>query len=49
MSYFSFSGSIRIRQQRPNSPVPDCVSMKSDGSMFQPIDFKDEHHFVDEG
>ncbi|XP_073335051.1 NACHT, LRR and PYD domains-containing protein 3-like [Pagrus major] len=29
-----------IRQQRPGSPVPGCVSMKSDRSMFHPVDFK---------
>ena len=27
----------RIRQQRPASPVPSCVSMKSDKSMALPI------------
>ncbi|XP_071323689.1 protein NLRC3-like isoform X10 [Trachinotus anak] len=31
----------RMQQQRPDSPEPSCVSMKSDGSMFRPTDFKD--------
>ena len=31
----------RIRQQRPASPVPSCVSMKSDRSMGLPIMFSD--------
>ncbi|XP_046881696.1 NACHT, LRR and PYD domains-containing protein 12-like isoform X2 [Hypomesus transpacificus] len=29
----------RMRQQRPASPVPSCVSMKSDRSMYRPIMF----------
>ncbi|KAM9348489.1 uncharacterized protein ABDE67_010524 [Symphorus nematophorus] len=36
-----------IHQQRPDSPVPSFVSMKSDRSMGHPISFKDEHHSVD--
>ncbi|XP_071323683.1 NLR family CARD domain-containing protein 3-like isoform X4 [Trachinotus anak] len=31
----------RMQQQRPDSPEPSCVSMKSDGSMGHSIDFKD--------
>ena len=31
----------RIRQQRPASPVPSCVSMKSDRSMDLPLMFSD--------
>ena len=31
----------RMRQQRPASPVPSCVSMKSDRSMDAPIKFSD--------
>ncbi|XP_067084506.1 NACHT, LRR and PYD domains-containing protein 12-like isoform X2 [Osmerus mordax] len=31
----------RMRQQRPASPVPSCVSMKSDRSMDRPINFSD--------
>ena len=31
----------RIKQQRPASPVPSCVSMKSDKSMNSPIKFSD--------
>ncbi|XP_071323685.1 NLR family CARD domain-containing protein 3-like isoform X6 [Trachinotus anak] len=30
-----------MQQQRPDSPEPSCVSMKSDGSMGHSIDFKD--------
>uniref|UniRef100_A0A8P4K9V8 Protein NLRC3 n=1 Tax=Dicentrarchus labrax TaxID=13489 RepID=A0A8P4K9V8_DICLA len=36
--------------QRPDCPEPEpsCVSMKSDDSMFEPLDFKDGHHSVDQ-
>ncbi|XP_064870931.1 NLR family CARD domain-containing protein 3-like isoform X2 [Oncorhynchus nerka] len=30
-----------IKQERPASPVPSCVSMKSDWSMHQPIEFRE--------
>uniref|UniRef100_A0A8C7SEJ3 B30.2/SPRY domain-containing protein n=1 Tax=Oncorhynchus mykiss TaxID=8022 RepID=A0A8C7SEJ3_ONCMY len=30
-----------IKQERPASPVPSCVSMKSDWSMDQPIQFRE--------
>uniref|UniRef100_A0A674AHM8 NACHT LRR and PYD domain-containing protein n=1 Tax=Salmo trutta TaxID=8032 RepID=A0A674AHM8_SALTR len=30
-----------IKQERPASPVPSCVSMKSDWSMSQPIHFRE--------
>uniref|UniRef100_A0A8K9XYR1 B30.2/SPRY domain-containing protein n=2 Tax=Oncorhynchus mykiss TaxID=8022 RepID=A0A8K9XYR1_ONCMY len=30
-----------IKQERPASPVPSCVSMKSDWSMGQPINFRE--------
>ncbi|XP_064871461.1 NLR family CARD domain-containing protein 3-like [Oncorhynchus nerka] len=30
-----------IKQERPASPVPSCVSMKSDRSMNKPIEFRD--------
>uniref|UniRef100_A0A674CQT9 NACHT domain-containing protein n=2 Tax=Salmo trutta TaxID=8032 RepID=A0A674CQT9_SALTR len=30
-----------IKQERPASPVPSCVSMKSDRSMEQPISFRE--------
>ncbi|XP_029604970.1 uncharacterized protein LOC115191155 [Salmo trutta] len=30
-----------IKQERPASPVPSCVSMKSDWSMIQPISFRE--------
>ncbi|XP_064873080.1 NLR family CARD domain-containing protein 3-like isoform X1 [Oncorhynchus nerka] len=31
-----------IKQERPASPVPSCVSMKSDRSMMQPLQFREE-------
>ncbi|CAL8298299.1 unnamed protein product [Gadus morhua 'NCC'] len=31
----------RVQQERADSPVPSCVSMKSDRSMDYPLDFKD--------
>ncbi|XP_078142805.1 protein NLRC3-like [Centroberyx gerrardi] len=34
----------RIQQERPDSPQPSCVSMKSDQSKTDEIYFKDEHH-----
>ncbi|XP_078138860.1 protein NLRC3-like [Centroberyx gerrardi] len=34
----------RIQQERPDSPQPSCVSMKSDRSKEGLIEFKDEHH-----
>ena len=33
--------SNRIKRQRPASPVPSCVSMKSDRSMHPPPTFSD--------
>ncbi|XP_064872635.1 LOW QUALITY PROTEIN: NLR family CARD domain-containing protein 3-like [Oncorhynchus nerka] len=30
-----------IKQERPASPVPSCVSVKSDGSMDQPLQFRE--------
>ncbi|XP_053193397.1 NLR family CARD domain-containing protein 3-like, partial [Scomber japonicus] len=35
-------------QQRPDSPEPSCVSMKSDRSMRQPIYFKHGHQSADQ-
>ncbi|XP_078140018.1 protein NLRC3-like [Centroberyx gerrardi] len=32
-----------VQQERPDSPEPSCVSMKSDRSMYLPIDFKRKH------
>ncbi|XP_062319081.1 NACHT, LRR and PYD domains-containing protein 12-like isoform X4 [Osmerus eperlanus] len=32
-----------IQQERPASPVPSCVSMKSDRSMDQPFTFRDKN------
>ncbi|XP_078144985.1 NLR family CARD domain-containing protein 3-like isoform X2 [Centroberyx gerrardi] len=34
----------RIQQERPDSPQPSCVSMKSDRSKDEVINFKDEQH-----
>ncbi|XP_078145024.1 protein NLRC3-like [Centroberyx gerrardi] len=34
----------RIQQERPDSPQPSCVSMKSDWSKDGLIEFKDEQH-----
>ena len=38
----------RIKQQRPASPVPSCVSMKSDRSMGPPPKFSDGDRPADE-
>ncbi|XP_053193416.1 NLR family CARD domain-containing protein 3-like [Scomber japonicus] len=38
----------RVHQQRPDSPEPSCVSMKSDWSMSKPIHFKHEHQSADQ-
>uniref|UniRef100_UPI0037E8C4EA NACHT, LRR and PYD domains-containing protein 3-like isoform X2 n=1 Tax=Semicossyphus pulcher TaxID=241346 RepID=UPI0037E8C4EA len=40
-------GRVRIQQHRPDSPAPDCVSMKSDFSMGHPISFKGGRHSPD--
>ncbi|KAI3352596.1 hypothetical protein L3Q82_005531 [Scortum barcoo] len=40
------SRDLSVHQQRPDSPVPSCVSMKSDWSMIEPYNFSDRHHFV---
>ncbi|XP_041659809.1 protein NLRC3-like isoform X2 [Cheilinus undulatus] len=32
---------LRMKKQRPHSPGPSCESIKSDRSMFLPVDFKD--------
>ncbi|XP_071383191.1 NLR family CARD domain-containing protein 3-like [Centroberyx affinis] len=32
-----------VQQERPDSPEPSCVSMKSDWSMEPPLNFKDKH------
>ncbi|KAM4610429.1 uncharacterized protein ACJ7VT_013683 [Polymixia lowei] len=37
-----------VQQERPDSPVPSCVSMKSDRSMDQPIVFKDGRHSTEQ-
>uniref|UniRef100_UPI003AACFCF1 protein NLRC3-like isoform X2 n=1 Tax=Centroberyx gerrardi TaxID=166262 RepID=UPI003AACFCF1 len=37
----------RIQQERPDSPAPSCVSMKSDWSKDGLTNFKDGHHSVD--
>ncbi|XP_071397744.1 protein NLRC3-like isoform X2 [Centroberyx affinis] len=41
------SSEKKIQQERPDSPVPSCLSMKSDWSMGLPIDFKHRHHCID--
>ncbi|XP_071375884.1 uncharacterized protein [Centroberyx affinis] len=38
----------RVQQERPDSPVPSCVSMKSDWSMEPPIAFKDGHQSTEQ-
>ncbi|KAM4635233.1 uncharacterized protein ACJ7VT_007125 [Polymixia lowei] len=40
--------STRVQQERPDSPVPSCVSMKSEDSMKQPIHFKDGSHSTEQ-
>ncbi|KAJ8250098.1 hypothetical protein COCON_G00233140 [Conger conger] len=32
----------RVQVERAGSPVPSCLSMKSDRSMPQPLDFRGE-------
>ncbi|KAM4633623.1 protein NLRC3-like isoform 1-T1 [Polymixia lowei] len=38
----------RVQQERPDSPVPSCVSMKSDRSMDKVVDFKDGRHSTEQ-
>ncbi|XP_034151232.1 NLR family CARD domain-containing protein 3 [Esox lucius] len=38
-----------IHQERPDSPVPSCLSMKSDQSMEQPIKFREGGISTDQG
>ncbi|KAM4623662.1 NLR family CARD domain-containing protein 3-like [Polymixia lowei] len=38
----------RVQQERPDSPVPSCVSMKSDQSMGHPLVFKDGRHSTEQ-
>ncbi|XP_071377306.1 uncharacterized protein [Centroberyx affinis] len=33
-----------IQQERPDSPEPSCVSMKSDWSIAEPVNFRDGNH-----
>ncbi|KAG7491261.1 hypothetical protein MATL_G00001230 [Megalops atlanticus] len=40
----SVIGTVRVRPQRSESPVPSCQSVKSDKSMDHPVKFSDEHH-----
>uniref|UniRef100_A0A4W6D3V6 NACHT domain-containing protein n=1 Tax=Lates calcarifer TaxID=8187 RepID=A0A4W6D3V6_LATCA len=37
----------RIQQERPDSPGPSCVSLKSDHSRGEPVTFKDGRHLFD--
>ncbi|KAM4597852.1 NACHT, LRR and PYD domains-containing protein 3-like [Polymixia lowei] len=34
----------KVQQERPDSPVLSCISMKSDRSMMDPMNFKDGNH-----
>ncbi|KAF5888575.1 NACHT, LRR and PYD domains-containing protein 12-like, partial [Clarias magur] len=36
-----------MKRRRSDSPDPSCVSMKSDGSMYQPIDFRNRDSSTD--
>ncbi|XP_078138045.1 uncharacterized protein LOC139918857 [Centroberyx gerrardi] len=38
----------RIQQERPDSPEPSCVSMKSDRSIEEPIEFKHGRHSTEQ-
>ncbi|KAM6945654.1 protein NLRC3-like [Aplochiton taeniatus] len=38
----------RVQPERPNSPVPSCVSMKSDRSMKHPTNFRKRHQSTDQ-
>ncbi|XP_056148485.1 protein NLRC3-like isoform X2 [Lampris incognitus] len=38
----------RTHQERPDSPVPSCVSMESDCSIDPPIFFRDGHHSTEQ-
>ncbi|KAM4628340.1 uncharacterized protein ACJ7VT_003131 isoform 2-T2 [Polymixia lowei] len=38
----------RVQKERPNSPLPSCVSMKSDWSIDNPINFKDGRHSTEQ-
>ena len=38
-----------VRQKRPPSPVPTCVSMKSDRSKDYPLNFQNEDDTMDQG
>ncbi|CAK6978374.1 NLR family CARD domain-containing protein 3-like [Scomber scombrus] len=42
------SADQRIHQQRPDSPEPSCVSMKSDRSKDEPYKFKHGHQSADQ-
>ncbi|KAM4634878.1 protein NLRC3-like isoform 2-T2 [Polymixia lowei] len=44
----SSSLSAVVQQERPDSPVPSCVSMKTDRSMELPIGFKDGRHSTEQ-
>ena len=44
-----FCVSFRISPQRPHSPGPACVSMKSDRSMYRPTFFKGGHYSAGQG
>ncbi|XP_022625693.1 protein NLRC3-like [Seriola dumerili] len=46
--HFSHSVDGRIQQQRPDSPEPSCLSLKSDGSKGRIIDFKGRRPSADQ-
>uniref|UniRef100_UPI003AAB4C8C protein NLRC3-like n=1 Tax=Centroberyx gerrardi TaxID=166262 RepID=UPI003AAB4C8C len=37
-----------VQQERPDSPEPSCVSMKSDHSIFEPLNFRDGNHSTEQ-
>lgn len=47
MCHEPFYVSVRIHQQRPDSPEPNVVSMKSSQSITWPVTFNDEKHSAD--
>uniref|UniRef100_A0A3B4THS8 Protein NLRC3-like n=1 Tax=Seriola dumerili TaxID=41447 RepID=A0A3B4THS8_SERDU len=48
MNIYQFCFCFRIQQQRPDSPEPSCLSLKSDGSKGRIIDFKGRRPSADQ-
>ncbi|KAM4610430.1 NACHT, LRR and PYD domains-containing protein 12-like [Polymixia lowei] len=48
LKWWSPYASTRVQQEKPASPVPSCVSMKSDQSIDIPIHFKDGRHSTEQ-